>query len=141
MKQLFILIAICLFGFAPGAFALGDKDAIVEQEKAIWQTVQDKKIDAFRKYFADDFRSVYAEGINTIGKEVDLVRKVDLKSFSITDSTVITPDKATAVVTYKITTHGTQDGEDMSGKWNCASVWHKSGNDWRVIFHTEIKAQ
>jgi hypothetical protein len=141
MKQLFIFVAVCLFGFASGVFAAGDKETIMEKEKAIWQTVQDKNTDAFRKYFADDFRSVYAEGINTIDKEVDLVRKVDLKSFSIGDSTVITPDKDSALMTYKITTQGTQDGKEMSGTWNCASVWHKSGNDWRVIFHTEIKAQ
>jgi hypothetical protein len=140
MKQLFTLIAICLFGFASGVFAAGDKDAIVDNEKAIWQTVQDKKTDAFRKYFADDFRSVYADGINTLDQEVDLVRKVDLKSFSISDSTVVMPDKDTALLTYKVTTQGTETGKDMSGTWNCASVWHKSDNNWRAIFHTEIKA-
>jgi hypothetical protein len=141
MKKLFTLIAICLFGFASGVFAAGDKETIMDKEKAVWQTVQDKNLDAFRKYFANDFRSVYAEGIYTIDQEVDSVRKVDLKSFSISDSTVVTPDKDTALLTYKVTTQGTQAGKDMSGTWNCASVWHKSGAEWRVIFHTEVKAQ
>jgi hypothetical protein len=133
--------AISFLTVAAPVFAAAEKDAMMDKEKAVWQTVQDKKFDAFRKYFASDYRAAYAEGIFNIDQEMDSVRKVDLKSFLLSDSTVVVPDKDTTLLTYKVTMQGTQDGKDMSGNWNCASVWHKSGAEWKVVFHTEVKAQ
>ena len=121
------------------ALAAGEKEAIIEKEKAVWQSVQDKKIDAFRAFFDNDYHSAYAEGIFTIDQEVEAVRKTDLKSYSLSDTTVVLPDPDTAVLTYKVNAQGTQDGHDMSGTYNCATVWHKSGADWKAVFHTEIK--
>jgi hypothetical protein len=133
--------AISLLAVTAPVFAAGEKDAILDKEKAVWQTVQDKNYDAFRKYFASDYHAAYAEGLFNLNQEIDSVKKVDLKSFAISDSTVFAPDSDSLVMTYKAKTQGTQDGKDMSGPWNCASVWHKSGTDWKVVFHTEIKSQ
>lgn len=141
MKTLLSFAAITFFASVAVSFAAGDKDAMIDREKAVWQNVQDKKFDAFRKYFADGYRSAYAEGIYNVDQEVNAVRKTDLKSFSFSDTTVVFPDKDTALLTYKVTAEGTQEGKDMSGTYNCASVWHKSGSDWHAIFHTEIKPQ
>jgi hypothetical protein len=135
------LTLIALLALTVPVFAAVEKDAMMDKEKAVWQTVQDKKFDAFRKYLASDYRAAYAEGIYSLDQEMDSVRKADLKSFSLSDSTVVMADKETALLTYKSTTQGTQDGKDMSGTWNCASVWHKSGTDWKVVFHTEVKAE
>ena len=78
---------------------------------------------------------------NDTDKEVSDVKKADLKSFSFSDVTVVFPDKDTALLTYKVTTQGTQDGKDTSGTYNAASVWHKSAGGWRGVFHTEVKAE
>jgi hypothetical protein len=141
MIKSFIFGAISLLAIVAPVFAAAEKDAMMEKEKAIWQTVQDKKFDAFRKYFASDYRAAYAEGLFNLDQEMDTVRKVDLKSFSLSEPTVVMPDKDTTLLTYKATLEGTQDGKDMSGTWNCASVWHKSGAEWKTVFHTEVKAQ
>ncbi|HET9419428.1 MAG TPA: nuclear transport factor 2 family protein [Chthoniobacterales bacterium] len=141
MIKLLAFGAISLLAVAAPVFAAAERDAMMEKEKAIWQSVQDKKFDGFRKYFASDYRAAYAQGIYNIDQEMDSVQKADLKSFSLSDSTVVMPDKDTALLTYKSTTQGTQGGKDMSGTWNCASVWHKSGAEWKVVFHTEVKAQ
>jgi hypothetical protein len=135
------LSAISLLAVAASVFAAAEKDAMMETEKAVWQSVQDKKYDAFRKYFASNYRAAYAQGLFNLDQEMDSVRKADLKSFSLSDSTVVMPSKDTVLLTYKSTTQGTQDGKDMSGTWNCASVWHKSGADWKVVFHAEVKAE
>ena len=141
MKTLLNFAAIAFFTSVAVSFAAGEKDAIMDKEKAVWQAVQDKKFDAFRKYFADDYRSAYAEGIYDVDQEVNAVRKTDLKSFSFCDTTVVFPDKDTALLTYKVAAQGTQEGKDMSGTYNCASVWHKSGAEWQAVFHTEVKPQ
>ena len=141
MKTLLNFAAIAFFTSVAVSFAAGEKDAIMDKEKAVWQAVQDKKFDAFRKYCADDYRSVYVEGIYSINQEMDAVRKTDLKSFSFSDTTVVFPDKETALLTYKVAAQGNQEGKDMSGTYNFASVWHKSGAEWQAVFHTEVKPQ
>jgi ketosteroid isomerase-like protein len=141
MKTVLSFAAITLFAMATVSLAASEKEEIIDKEKAVWQTVQDKKFDAFRKYLADDFRSVYREGINNTDKEVADVKKANLKSFSFSDANVVFPDKDTALLTYKVTTQGTQDGKEASGSYNAASVWHKQADGWRGIFHTEVKAE
>jgi hypothetical protein len=139
MKTLMSFAAIIFLASVAVSFAAGEKEAMIEKEKAVWQSVQDKKMDAFRKFFADDYHSAYAEGIFNVDQEVEAVRKTDLKSFSLSDTTVAFPDQDTAVLTYKVNAQGTQEGKDMSGTYNCATIWHKSGTDWKAVFHTEIK--
>jgi len=141
MKKVMSFAAMTFFALAAVSLAASEKDAMIDKEKAVWQTVQDKKYDAFRKNLADDFRSVYREGINDTDKEVADVKKADLKSFSFSDVTVVFPDKDTALLTYKVTTQGTQDGKDVSGTYNAASVWHKGAGGWLGVFHTEVKAE
>jgi hypothetical protein len=142
MKKLFSLAATTFF--AATAISLAgpnDKDALIKTEKEVWQTVQDKKSDAFRKYLADDFRGVYSDGIHNLDKEVASIKNADLKSFSLGEIDVVFIDKDAALLTYKATSQGTQDGKDVSGTYNCASVWKKIGKDWRVAYHTDVKAE
>ena len=142
MQKLVSLAATVFFGLTALSFsAAGDKDAIIKEEKAIWQTVKDKNYDAFRKYLTNDYRGVYKEGITNAEEDLTNVRKADLKSMSFGDMDVVFLDEDAAMVTYKITVQGTQEGKDDSGSYNCASIWKKSGNEWRVAFHTEIKAE
>jgi hypothetical protein len=142
MKKLVNLAAATFFGLTTISLgAAGDKDAIIKEEKAIWQTVKDKNYDAFRKYLTSDYRGVYKEGITNTEQELATVKKADLKSMSLGDMEVVFLDNDAVRVTYQITVQGTQDGKDTSGSYNCASIWKKSGNEWRVAFHTEIKAE
>ena len=128
-------------GVIAPVFGAADKDAILDKEKAVWQIVQDKKFDAFSENFASDYRAAYAEGLFNLDQEKEAIHKVDLKSYSISDSTVVMPDQNTALLTYKATMQATLDGKDMSGRWNCASLWHRSGAEWKLVFHTEVNAQ
>jgi hypothetical protein len=51
------------------------------------------------------------------------------------------PSANIGVVTYKITTQSTHNGQDISGTYNVASVWTKRERKWRLVFHTFIKSQ
>jgi ketosteroid isomerase-like protein len=54
---------------------------------------------------------------------------------------VVFIDKDAALVTYQVTVEGTEGGKDISGKMNAASVWKKEGSDWRIAYHTDVKAE
>ncbi len=141
MKKLLSLTATTLFALAAIALASPDKDALIQSEKAVWQTIKDKDFDAFQKNLAPDFRGVYSDGINKMDKEVSDVRKLDFKSYSIGDVDVVFITKDVALLTYTVTVEGTSDGKDISGNLNAASAWKKEGNDWRVSYHTDVKAE
>lgn len=141
MKKLLNLALITFFAMAAASLASPENEKIIQTEKDIWQTIKDKKFDAFEKFLASDFRGVYATGINTKDKEATEIRKVDFKAYSFGSMDVIFIDKDTVLLTYQVRIEGTEDGKDMSGKYNAASVWKKEGNDWRVSFHTDMKAE
>jgi len=68
------------------------------------------------------------------------VRDVDLKDFSFADTKVKFPKKDMAVLTYKLTIHGSYKGEDFSGVYFCSSVWVNHGGKWLGVLHTEAKS-
>ena len=140
MKKLLLLAVTTLFTMSV-ALASPDKEAIAAAEKAAWQNLTDKKFDAFQKMLAADFRGVYAEGIHKADAEMAEVRTLDFKSFVLGELDVVFLAKDMAMVTYQVTIEGTVGGKDISGKANAASIWKKDGNDWHVVFHTDVKAE
>lgn len=140
MKKALALTVTTIFALA--AVAIGaDKDVIVAAEKTAWQSIKDKKFDQFQKILASDFRGVYASGINKADSEAAEVRTLDLKSYTLGEIDVVFINKDTAMTAYSVTIDGTEGGKDISGKANAGSIWKKEGNDWHVIFHTDMKAE
>ena len=131
-----------LFATMAVSIAAPDKDAMMAKEKAAWQAFKDKKSDDFKKLLSADFMGVYADGFQTLQKELDGMQKWDMKSFSFSDFNIVMPDPNTAVVTYKVTIEGTSEGKDASGTYNAGSVWRaKKGAEWRAVFHTNVKEE
>jgi hypothetical protein len=140
MKKLIAVALIALVATSSILFASPDKDALITAEKNAWQNIKDKKWDDFKKVFSADFKGVYASGINALDKEMAEVKTLDLKSYTLGDIDVVMIDKDAALLTYSVKVEGTQDSKDVSGKMNAASIWKKEGNDWRIVFHTDMKA-
>jgi hypothetical protein len=114
---------------------------IIDRETALWEIVKNKQFDAFRKHYADNFLAVHSDGVTDINQQVEGVRNLDLKDYSLTDTKVVFPNKGTAVLTYKVTVQGSYQGQDIAGGYYASSVWIKQGGKWLAILHTEAKAQ
>ena len=128
--------------FAPVVVSLaGDKDTVAANEKAAWQAYKERNVDAFKKVVDKDLRCVYPDGIQDLQKELDDMKKWEIKSFTISNYDTFTDEPDVIVSTYKVAIEGTYDGKDMSGTYNAGSVWKQEGNDWLGIFHTNIKAE
>ena len=139
-KSLSYLIALLLAGIAV-SFAAPDKAAIEAKEKAAWQTFKDKKADEFKKLIDKDFRGVYADGIYNLQKQMDDMKRWDLKSFTISDYDTFSDEKDVIVTTYTVKIEGTVDGKDASGTYNSGSVWKMEKGQWMAIFHTNVKQE
>ena len=141
MKKYVTYAAAVFFATSTVAFALPDKDMMMEKEKAAWQAFKDKKGDDFKKIASANMLGVYADGVSDLTKELSDMQKWDMKSFEISDYKITAQGSDTVVATYKVTITGTVDGTDASGSYNCGSVWKNEKGQWRAIFHTNVKEE
>jgi hypothetical protein len=151
MKKQFVLcciafVAIAHFCFGQASPAKSGKSAandttITNLEKSAWEAFKNKQTDAFKALLSKDFCAVYADGIKTLDAEVAEMAKTDLGDYSFADVKVAFPHPKVAVITYKATQHSTSGGQDMSGTYNCGSVWVQQGGKWLGALHTEAKVQ
>jgi hypothetical protein len=140
-KQISYVITALLAATAISAAATPDKDAMMAKEKAAWQTFKDKNADGFKKVVHAEFRGVYDTGIVDVQKELDDMKKWDMKSFTISDYNIVAVGADTVMSTYTVVVEGTHDGKDASGTFNAGSVWKLAKGGWMAIFHTNIKAE
>jgi hypothetical protein len=138
-KQTAYLLAAVLATITISNAAVPDKAAMEAKEKAAWQAFKDKDEADFKKLVDKDVRCVYDDGIANMAKELDAMRKWDMKSFAISDYDIFSDEKDVIVATYTVKVEGTFGGKDVSGTYNAGSVWKKEGNNWLAIFHTNIK--
>ena len=151
MKKRFILCCITLIAIAPICFgqasppnsgkAAPNESAISDLEKSAWEAFKNKQADAFKTLLSKDYCGVYADGVKTLDGEVANMTKTDLRDYSFAEVKVVFPHAKVAVITYKATQHSTSGGQDMSGTFNCGSVWVQQGGKWVGVFHTETKVQ
>ena len=141
MKKLISYTMTAFFAMIALAVASPDKEAIKAKETAAWQAFKDKKADDFKKVVDKDFRGVYAEGNSNLQKELDDMKKWDMKSFTISDFDSFSDEPDVMVTTYTVKIEGTYDGKDHSGTFNCGSVWKTEKGVWMAIFHTNVKAE
>jgi hypothetical protein len=151
MKKSFILCCITLVAIAPVCFGQAkpaksaksapNEAAISDLEKSAWEAYKNKQTDGFKALMSKDYCGVYAEGIKTLDGEVADMAKADLRDYSFADVKVAFPHPKVAVMTYKATLHATSGGKDISGTYNCGSVWVQHGGKWLGAFHTETKVQ
>src|SRR5881275_1312047 len=141
MKKYMTYAVTAFFATIAISLAAPDKAAVMAKEQAAWQAFKDKNADGFKKVVHSDFRGVYDEGISDMQKELDDMKKWDMKSFEISDYDMFSDEKDVVVTTYKVKIDGTLDGKDASGTYNAGSVWKLENGQWLAIFHTNIKEE
>ena len=141
MKKYLTYAIAAFIATAAVAIASPETDMIQSKEKAAWQAFKDKKADDFKSVVDKDFRGVYAEGISSLQKELEDMKKWDMKSFSISDFTAFSDEADVIVTTYVVKLEGAYDGKDASGTFNAGTVWKKEKDTWLAIFHTNSKQE
>jgi hypothetical protein len=141
MKKYIAYTVTALFATIAVSIAAPDKEAIKAKETAAWQTFKDKKADDFKKLIDKDFRGVYADGIYNLQKQLDDMKKWDMKSFAFSDFDSFSDEPDVIVTTYTVKIEGTVDGKDASGTYKSGSVWKQEKGAWMAIFHTNVKQE
>ncbi|HEY6154599.1 MAG TPA: nuclear transport factor 2 family protein [Candidatus Udaeobacter sp.] len=115
--------------------------AIIRLEKIITEAFKNKQLETVKKYLAPEFVGLDAEGFKNVDGELADVPKYDVRDNSFADMKVAFPTGNTAVVTYRVTTQSTHNGQEISGIYNVVSVWAKRERKWRLVVHAFIKSQ
>jgi len=103
--------------------------------------VKNKEVESIRKVFQKDYVAVYDNGIVGLNDEIDGISKMTIRDYRLSDVKVRNLDPSTVIVTSKVVVDGDANGQSMSGTYNSMTVWQRSGNQWYVAAHTEIKAR
>ena len=130
-----VVAALALTPFAAGAATP------LQTENAVWQAFKDKKADAFRAMFAPNYVGLYADGTYDVAREMQSLKGTKLSSFRLTGFTSRMIDQNDMLTTYVAEVKGTAGKQDISGRYNSASIWHRSGNKWLTVYHSEILAK
>ena len=135
------LLAVAAFTAPARAQARGsDNEKFLNRETALWGAVKNKELDELRKVFASSYVAVYDMGIVGRDDELASIGKSTLRNVRLDDVNVRRIDESNVVVTYKAVVDGDYDGKSMAGTYNTMTVWHRTGNRWDVVAHTEVKA-
>ena len=122
--------------------ALAKPMSPLQQETAVWQAFKDKNAKAFGATFGPNYVGLYEDGIASRAKELDNLKKAKIASYKIDNfASRMIDNGEDMLVTYTVDVKGTMGKDDISGKYQAASLWHRTGNKWLGVYHTEIKAK
>ena len=139
MRVLFLVAAAGALAAAP---AVAKPMTAPPRETAVWQSVKDQQINRFAAYLAPSYVAVYEDGIHDKATEVEFVRGQNLRGFRMGNFSSRTIDGGEDVLlTYMIDVRGTKGKTNFSGRYWATSLWHRSGRNWTLVYHSDVKAK
>lgn len=123
------------------ASAAPTKEALVALENKAFEAWKNKDGKYFEGFLADNFVGFSSKGAR-VGKADALKEiaesKCDVKSYSFADEKITPVDADTAVLTLKATSDYTCDGKKQDPDTWSATVYTRSGDTWKAVYHNEI---
>lgn len=117
------------------------REALVALETKAYEAWKNKDGKFFEGFVADNFVGIDAKG-NRVDKAAVVKEitesKCDVKDFSFADEQMTPVDADTAVLTARTTQNYTCDGKVQPPVVWMASVYTRSGDTWKVVYHNEI---
>ena len=136
-------IATCFAAATPAkqTKAAQREATVARLEKIITEAFKNKQVETVKKYLAPEFVGLDAEGFKNVDGDLAEVPKYDVRDNVFANRKIAFPTGNLAVVTYKLTTQSTHNGQEASGTYNVVSVWTKRERKWRLVVHTFMKSE
>lgn len=135
ITSLVVVAALVCVPVAAGA------ETPLQKETSVWQAFKDKKADAFGAMLAPNFVALYDEGAVNRAHELDSLKNSKLDSFKFNNFASRMIDDNDMLMTYVVEVKGKTGKDDISGRYQASSVWHRNGKNWVAVYHSEIKAK
>jgi hypothetical protein len=113
-------------------------DALIAQEKKMWDLIKMQDWSNFGAAIADDFVFVAGDGFKDKAATLEWVKKDKLVNSSFSDWNVNQMGENAAVVAYKVNQEWTtDDGKTNKMTSYCSSAWGRQGGKWMVYSHQD----
>ncbi len=119
------------------------KEALVALETKAFEAWKNKDGKFFEGFLADNFVMLGEDG-KRMGKaetiKMIVENKCEMKSFALSESQMTMAGADVAVLTSKAAEDYTCEGKKAPPNWWVASVYVRSGSEWKGVYHGEIPA-
>jgi ketosteroid isomerase-like protein len=115
-------------------------DSLMALENKAWEAYKNKDGKYFEGFLADNLVNGDGKGSTPKAEVVKMIseHKEEVKSFSLSDPHVTSAGADVAVLTYKATVDGTDNGKPIPSPVTVATVFVRSGADWKATYHNEV---
>jgi hypothetical protein len=115
-------------------------ESLMALDQKAWEAYQKKDGKYFEGFLGDNMISGTGQGSMTKADVVKMIaeNKSDVKSFTLSEARVTPVGADTAVLTYKAVVDGTEDGKKIPSPSTVATIFVRSGSDWKAIYHEEV---
>ena len=137
MEILTVLAAAVALGAASTS---GQSGADLARETELWDVAKSGDMERFSALLDPQFVAVYASAINDRAAEIEAIGEQKLTGFEINNFTSRQVEPDVILATYSVDAKGSFRGTDISGRYNAASLWRRSGDGWKLAYHSEAKA-
>jgi hypothetical protein len=125
---------------SPAMAATAAHDAIIAQEKQVWDAIKNKDFDGFASMLADE--QIYVSDDGSYDKAATLkgVKELALTDVALSDWKVLDLDKEAAVVTYTLNLKGTSGGQQIPAvPVRASTAWMKRNGKWVALYHQDTE--
>ncbi len=115
---------------------------IYSREEAVWHSVLQRDMKAFRELVADDARMVFPSGVITRQQYIDRTYQRQIQSYEVFDFEVFQPAADVVIATYKATISGIFRGRPISPTTvREGTVWVKRKGKWVAVWNQETAVE
>ncbi|PYT00842.1 MAG: hypothetical protein DMF63_05930 [Acidobacteria bacterium] len=115
-------------------------ESLMALENKAWEAYKNKDGKYFEGFLGDNMISGVGKEAETRAQVVKMIteNKEEVKNFTLSDPHVTPVGADTAVLTYKATVEGTDNGKPLTSPLVVATIFTRSGSDWKAIYHNEV---
>jgi hypothetical protein len=134
LKYIFLCFILTTFMYSLAA----DGSLGASLEKRMWDNIKAHNWILVDKNIASNFQSAHEDGSRNKDQEIDLIKKLNLGSYQITNLKT-TEHGGVIVVTYTISVGESTDPKRLSqGPYPCLSIWKNNNGNWQWIAHSNL---
>ena len=111
---------------------------ITAKEKAVWDTLKKKDLDAFGNMLTTDYVEVGDDGVFDKPGILANLKDLNLTDATFSDWKMLPINNDAAILTYKANLKGTFKGEEIPpGPYYSAAVWVNRDGKWQAVFYQQ----
>jgi ketosteroid isomerase-like protein len=110
---------------------LSSADTLIAYEQETWSLIQQKDLQGFASYLAEDFYDIFPDGAERTKPELlEFLSGADLKDYRLSNFRVTMLNQDAAIVTYQVDADALIHGREISMNNSVTSGWARRGGRW-----------